>query len=70
MRQQFICHLKSEGKEPTTYDHFESCGHYEKDLQSVLIFQLLMACIGGLAFWGVQLRKQNTMTQFEHRRQR
>lgn len=35
----------------------------------VIIFQILMAVFGGLAYWGVQIRKKKTMSQFDTRRQ-
>ena len=35
----------------------------------VLIFQVLMAICGGLAYWGVLARKQRNMTAFDHRRE-
>lgn len=34
------------------------------------IFQVLMAIIGGLSFWGVQIRRKANMTLFEYRRTR
>jgi Jumping translocation breakpoint protein (JTB) len=42
----------------------------EDDQIRVLIFQALMAVIGGAAYYGVQTRKQNSMTLFEYRKQR
>jgi hypothetical protein len=35
----------------------------------VIIFQMLMAVFGGLAYWGVQIRRKKSMSQFDTRRQ-
>ncbi len=54
-----------------TTDDFKSCNLTAKDEQfRVIIFQVAMAVIGGLAYWGVQNRKQINMSLFEHRKQR
>lgn len=42
----------------------------EEDQIRVIVFQLLMGLIGGLAFLGVQARKKVNMTQFEYRKMR
>lgn len=50
---------------------FESCDRTGQDEQlQVIIFQVVMAIIGGLAYWGVQVRKKNTMTLFDYRKLR
>jgi hypothetical protein len=52
-------------------DDYRSCYLTAGDEQlRVLLFQVAMAIIGGLAYWGVQSRKQLNMTLFEHRKQR
>jgi hypothetical protein len=59
-------------------DEFRSCGYippeYEKndndELGKVIVFQVLMAIIGGLSFWGVQMKRKANMTLFEYRKLR
>lgn len=51
------------------FDDFKSCDRTAEDEQlRVIIFQVTMAVCGGLAYWAVQARKKNTMTQFDHRK--
>ena len=55
---------------PRIDDDYRSCNLTAADEQlRVVIFQVMMALIGGLAFWGVQNRKQLNMTLFESRKQ-
>ena len=50
---------------------FESCDKTGQDEQlQVIIFQVVMGLIGGLAYWGVQVRKKNTMSLFDYRKLR
>lgn len=52
-------------------EDYRSCTSTAEDNQlSVLFFQVIMAIVGGLAYWGVQARKQQNMTKFEHRKNR
>ena len=44
--------------------------HHHHHATHVVVFQILMALFGGLAYWGVQIRRQYGMSQFDHRRQR
>jgi hypothetical protein len=51
------------------YDIFRSCQQATYDDQTqVIIFQVVCAVVGGIAFWGVQTRKQAQMTLFEYRK--
>ena len=34
----------------------------------VVIFQALMAVVGGLSYWGVQVRKANNLSLFDRRK--
>lgn len=53
------------------YNDYRSCDLTDKDEQlQVIVFQVVMAIVGGLAYWGVQSRKKNTMTLFDYRKQR
>ena len=53
------------------FDDFKSCSTTAEDDQiNVIIFQIVMAIIGGLAYWGVQSRKKYNMTLFDHRKLR
>jgi hypothetical protein len=36
----------------------------------VVLFQVMMAIIGALSFWGVQIRRKANMTLFEYRKMR
>ena len=50
---------------------YRSCTKTSTDDQfQVMVFQFVMAVVGGMAFWGVQTRKQSQMTLFENRKQR
>ena len=50
---------------------YRSCVKTSADDQfQVMVFQFIMAVVGGMAFWGVQIRKQSQMTMFENRKQR
>ena len=42
----------------------------EEDQIRVIVFQLLMGLLGGIAFLGVQARKKMNMTQFDYRKMR
>jgi hypothetical protein len=58
-----------EGKEE--FDDFKSCLRTADDDQiQVIVFQVIMGLIGGLAYWGVQARKKNTLSLFDHRKLR
>eukprot|EP01039_Chlorochromonas_danica_P001817 gene1817-1985_t len=51
------------------FDDYKSCSRTSDDEQlQVIIFQVFMALVGGLAYWGVQVRKKNVMTLFDHRK--
>eukprot|EP01041_Mallomonas_annulata_P009291 gene9291-19281_t len=50
------------------YRRFKSCTQSQNDVLNVIIFQVCMAIIGGLAYWGVQKRRHNSMSQFDHRK--
>ena len=53
------------------FDDFKSCSKTADDDQiQVILFQVVMGLIGGLAYWGVQKRKKNTMSLFDHRKLR
>ena len=53
------------------FSDFRSCASTSHDDQmQVLLFQAVMAVIGGMAYWGVQTRKQSNMTRFDIRKQR
>lgn len=55
----------------TEYDEYKSCiSTAEDDQVKVIVFQVLMAILGGLAYWGVQSRKKFNMTLFDHRKLR
>mmetsp|Transcript_5487 Transcript_5487/g.4940 ORF Transcript_5487/g.4940 Transcript_5487/m.4940 type:complete len:134 (+) Transcript_5487:87-488(+) len=55
----------------TELDDFRSCNVTASDDQfRVLVFQVIMAIIGGLAYWGVQSRKPQHMSKFDYRKQR
>lgn len=54
----------------TTINDYRSCKYTAQDDQFyVFVFQVAMALIGGISFWGVQSRKHMNMTRFEHRKQ-
>ncbi len=64
------CHQTQQDEE-TSVDDFHSCALTAEDDQlRLVVFQVLMAVVGGLAYWGVQVRKQNTMSLFDNRKQR
>ena len=47
---------------------FRACTMTAEDEQGrVIVFQLLVGVLGGLAYYGVQIRKQKTATLFEQR---
>eukprot|EP01031_Cornospumella_fuschlensis_P027813 gene27813-33588_t len=53
------------------FDDYKSCMRTSEDEQMrVVVFQVVMGILGGIAYWGVQLRKKNSMTLFDHRKQR
>ena len=51
--------------------HYKSCSEQDKhsagQVRNVITFQVLMAIAGGLAYWGVTIRKKLTMSQFDLR---
>lgn len=50
---------------------YESCDRTGLDEQlQVIVFQVIMGIVGGLAYWGVQVRKKNTLTLFDYRKLR
>lgn len=50
---------------------YEACDLTGQDEQlQVIIFQVVMGIVGGLAYWGVQVRKKNTMSLFDYRKLR
>lgn len=52
-------------------DDFKSCKYSAEDSQlQVVFFELLMGIIGGVAYYGVQARKKNTMSLFDSRKLR
>jgi hypothetical protein len=58
-------------KDGTDYGDYRSCEKTSEDDQfEVVVFQVLMAIVGGLAYWGVQNRKKNAMTLFDFRKLR
>lgn len=58
-----------EGEESGPFDAYRACLLTSRDEQlRVIVFQLAMGVIGGLAYWGVQIRKKKNMTLFERRR--
>ena len=64
-RQPVLC-IYGEGKEKEDY---RSCNLTAEDEQvRVMIFQLVMGVMGGLALYGVQQRKLRVLTLFDHRR--
>lgn len=64
-RQPVLC-IYGEGKEKEDY---RSCNVTADDEQvRVMIFQLVMGVLGGLALYGVQQRKLRVLTLFDHRR--
>ena len=65
------CHdLDEEAEEVIEeFETFRACLLTAKDEYfRVVIFQLTMGVIGGLAYWGVQMRKKKNLTLFERRR--
>lgn len=52
-------------------EDYKSCSLTAEDDQlRVILFQIIMAFIGGLAYYGVQSRKRFSMTLFDHRKLR
>lgn len=61
-------HCKDDENE---FDDYKSCSITSDDDQfNVIIFQVVMAVVGGLAYWGVQSRKKYNMTLFDYRKLR
>lgn len=53
------------------YEEFRACPLTAEDEQiRVIIFQVAMCLIGGLAYWAAQRRKISTMTLFDSRKLR
>ena len=46
---------------------YRSCTQKDDQLQ-VLVFQLIVAAVGALAYWGVQVKKARNMSLFDKRR--
>jgi hypothetical protein len=49
--------------------HYKSCSEQDSsgNVSNVFTFQIIMAIAGGLAYWGVTVRKKLTMSQFDLR---
>jgi len=51
--------------------HYKSCSerdsYSQSNVNNVFSFQIIMAIAGGLAYWGVTVRKRLTMSQFDLR---
>lgn len=63
------CHDQEGEGGAEEFETFRACLLTAKDEYfRVVIFQLAMGVIGGLAYWGVQIRKKKNMTLFERRR--
>lgn len=61
---RFIC---NDGE--NEFDDYRSCAVNTEEAQGhVVIFQVFMGIIGGLAYWGVQRRKMQSMSLFDHRK--
>lgn len=53
------------------YEEFRACPLTAEDEQiRVIIFQVVMCLVGGLAYWAAQKRKVNTMSLFDSRKLR
>jgi hypothetical protein len=53
------------------YEEFRPCERTAEDEQiRVVVFQVVMGVVGGVAYWLAQKRKVNTMTLFDSRKQR
>jgi hypothetical protein len=66
MREQQLCIVKD-----MEVESFRSCKkNQEESSLPVVTFQVIMAIAGTLAFWGVQIRKKYTMSEFDSRRGR
>ena len=62
-----ICFLESNQK----LIDYKSCkATPSEDRFHFIVFQFIMGVVGGLAYWGVQTRKQSQLTLFEDRKQR
>ena len=61
--------VKCSGANGVMVDDNQSC-HLtpEEDQLRVILFQVMMAIIGGLAFWGVQIRKKEHANLFDVRK--
>jgi hypothetical protein len=58
-------------KSESENDDYDTCLLTAEDDQiRVILFQIAMGVIGGLAFWGVKLRKQTSMTKYDYRKLR
>ncbi len=50
-------------------EYFRACELTKEDEKfRVIIFQLIVGIIGGLAYWCVQIKKRKSMSQFDSRR--
>ncbi len=55
---------------PSEFDDYKPCSKTAEDGQmEVIVFQIVVGIIGGLAYWGVQSRKKYSMSLFDHRKQ-
>lgn len=65
-----IVRIKCKGEEEE-FDDYKSCQLTAEDEQiRVVIFQVVMAVIGGISYWAVQTRKKHTMSLFDYRKLR
>jgi hypothetical protein len=56
---------------PNDFDDYKACSKTSEDDQiEVIMFQVAIGIVGGLAYWGVQARKKYTMSLFDVRKQR
>ena len=50
-------------------EDYKSCQLSAEDERvRLIVFEVVMAIVGGIAYWGVQMRKANSMTLFDSRR--
>lgn len=58
-------------EDETVVEDYKSCHLTAEDDQlRLVIFQIIMALVGGLAYWGVQVRKANSASLFDNRKMR
>ena len=57
--------------EDSTVQDYRSCSSTSDEEQlRLVIFQVIMAVVGGLAYWGVQVRKTHSLSLFDNRKLR